>query len=144
MNENRKRALVEYFKDKFLNVDFAKAFEAGWDAAMKHYFKCGQDMFESFQDGSWLDPNTWKEKDCPECHGHGVTNHPEFQCSTCSSGAPEPDGWLIWDEHNGRVFVEHPKGQHPNDVRLKLEQFGKPVLGAVVFKDWPNEAKTKP
>lgn len=124
MNENRKLALKEYFKDKFLNVDFAKAFEAGWDAAMKHYFQCGKEELQSIQSGNWLDPDVWR-----------TTNR-----NVCE---PEPDGWLIWDEHNGRVFVEHPKGQAPSEVRLKLEQLGKPVLGPVVFKDWPHETTPK-
>lgn len=130
MKENRRKALMIYFKDKFLDVSLAKAFEAGWDMALEHFHAVGSDMRKEVEEA------LNKVKDCPECHGQSLQNNPEFRCGTCGERFNEPDGWLVWDDCNGRVFIEHPKGMHPNDARYKLEEIGKPVLGAVVFKDW--------
>ena len=52
-----------------------------------------------------------------------------------------PDGWLIWDEHHGKIFIPHPKGIAPNEARSRLEAIGKLVLGPVVFKNWNPEEK---
>lgn len=76
-----------------------------------------------------------KQNDCPDCHGQSVQNHPEFQCARCSE-SDVPDGWLIWDEDNGRIFVQHPHGVPPAEAKLKLQQAGLHVFGPVTFKDW--------
>lgn len=130
MSESRRKALMMYFKDKLLTVDLAKAFEAGWKFSLDHFHSVGNEMRKEVQDA------LSQVIDCPECHGQSVQNHPEFRCGTCGKSFNEPDGWLVWDNCNGRVFIEHPKGVHPNDARCRLEALGKPVLGAVVFKDW--------